>query len=76
VSPLSAPSELKRLTLTAVTRKRVSYPRMPKMDHPDGAEMITQAVGSLLAVRSCRRQREYPEVTSLNRSVFPGVGTT
>jgi len=35
---------------------------MPKMDHPDGAEMITQAVKSSLAVRPCRRRREYPGV--------------
>jgi hypothetical protein len=49
---------------------------MPKADHPDGAETITQAAKSSLAVPSSRRQREYPEAASLNRSVLPGVGTT
>ena len=49
---------------------------MPKADHPDGAETITHVVTSSLPVASCRRQREYPKATSLNRSVLPGVGTT
>jgi hypothetical protein len=76
LSPLSAPSDLKRLTLTAVTRKRVSYARMPKTDHPDGAETITQAVKWSLAVPSSRHQQEYPEGTNLNWAVLSGVGTT
>ena len=67
---------LKRLTLAAVTRKRLSYARMPKADHPDGAETLTEAAGSSLAVAACRRLREYSGATSLNRQVMPGVGTT
>jgi hypothetical protein len=49
---------------------------MPKADHPDGAETLTEAGGSSLAVAACRRLREYSGATSLNRQVMPGVGTT
>ena len=76
LSPLSVPSALKRLTLAAVTRVCPSYARMPKSDHPDGAEKLTQAAWSSLLVSYCRRLREYSEATNLNRQVVPGVDTT
>ncbi|HSZ29410.1 MAG TPA: hypothetical protein VK784_06580, partial [Pseudonocardiaceae bacterium] len=67
---------LKRLTLAAVTRGRMSYARMPKADHPDGAEAFARAAGSSLIVPTYRRLRGYAEATNLNRQVMPGVGTT
>ena len=67
LSPLSVPSALKRLTLTAVTRVRPIYARMPKSDHPDGAEKLTQAAVPSLLVASFRRLREYSEAPNLNR---------
>lgn len=44
---------LKRLTLVAVTRGCLSYARMPKTDHSDGAGTLTRS-SAVVAHRACR----------------------
>ena len=67
---------LKRLTLVAVTRGRLSYARMPKTDHSDGAGILPWS-GATVAHRAHRPpSARIGKATNLNRQVMVGVGTT
>ena len=67
---------LKRLTLAAVTRGRLSYARMPRTDHSDGAGTLVCS-GAVVAPRAHRPpSARICEATNLNQQVVAGVGTT